>query len=48
MIHIKPQQKIAKFDGKEATLYAIKMSSLYRIVIVSKLNIDESLYKNTL
>ena len=43
-MHIKINQKIPKLDGSESTLYAIKMSYLYRIVILKRLNIDETLY----
>lgn len=48
IMHIKLSQRIPKFDGKEATLYAIKMSYLYRIVILKRLNIDEERYVENL
>lgn len=44
IMHIKINQRKPCFDGMEATLYAIKMSYLYRIVILNKLQIDEKLY----
>lgn len=44
IMHIKVNQRTPKFDGTEATLYSIKMSYLYRLVIMKRLNIDEELY----
>ncbi len=48
IMHIKINQRTPKFDGKEATLYAMKMSYLYRIVILNRLGIDEQLYVDNL
>lgn len=44
IMHIKIHQRTPKFDGPEATLYMIKMSYLYRLVIMNKLRIDENIY----
>lgn len=48
IMHIKINQRTPRFDGKEATLYAMKMSYLYRIVILKRLGIDEKLYVDNL
>ncbi len=48
IMHIKINQRTPKFDGKEAALYAMKMSYLYRIVVLSRLGIDEKLYIDNL
>lgn len=48
IMHIKINQKTPKFDGKEASLYAMKMSYLYRIVVLNRLGIDEKLYVDNL
>lgn len=48
IMHIKLNQRIPKFDGKEATLYAIKMSYLYRIVVLNCLGIDGKIYEENL
>lgn len=48
IMHIKINQRTPKFDGKEATLYAMKMSYLYRIVILNQLGIAEKLYDDNL
>lgn len=48
IMHIKINQRTPQFDGKEATLYAMKMSYLYRIVILNRLGIDEKLYVDNL
>ena len=35
-------------NGRESVLYAIKMSYLYRLVILEKLEINAALYKENL
>lgn len=44
IMHIKINQRKPCFNGKESTLYAIKMSYLYRLVLLEKLKIDRNLY----
>lgn len=44
IMHIKINQKQPCLNGIEATLYAIKMSYLYRIVVLEKLHINKDLY----
>lgn len=48
IMHIKVNQRTPKFDGKEASLYAMKMSYLYRLVLLERLKIDENLYVDNL
>lgn len=48
IMHIKIKQRIPKFDGSEATLYAMKMSYLYRLVILDLLKIDKEIYMDKL
>lgn len=44
IMHIKIKQRNPRFDGREATLYAIKMNYLYRSVLLQLLGIDEKMY----
>lgn len=44
IMHIKINQRKPCLNGAESTLYAIKMSYLYRLVIFEKLQIDKGLY----
>lgn len=44
IMHIKLKQRNPRFDGSEATLYAIKMNYLYRSVLLQLLGIDEKMY----
>lgn len=48
IMHIKLHQRKPAFDGKESSLYMIKMSYLYRIVVLSKLGIGELDFGETL
>lgn len=48
IMHIKYKQKKPCFDGKECVLYSIKMSYLYRIIILKLLGIDEKAYLDNL
>ncbi len=48
IMHIKINQRTPEFDGKEVTLYAMKMSYLYRIVVLNQLGIDEKFYVDNL
>lgn len=44
IMHIKMKQRMPAFNGEEAVLYMIKMSYLYRIIVLNKLGIDSKLY----
>ena len=48
IMHIKINQRKPALDGRESVLYAIKMSYLYRLVILEKLEINAILYENNL
>ena len=48
IMHIKINQRKPALDGRESVLYAIKMSYLYRLVILEKLKINAALYKENL
>ena len=47
-MHIKINQRKPALDGRESVLYAIKMSYLYRLVILEKLEINAILYEDNL
>ena len=47
-MHIKINQRKPTLDGRESVLYAIKMSYLYRLVILEKLKINAFLYEDNL
>jgi len=47
-MHIKINQRKPTLDGRESVLYAIKMSYLYRLVILEKLEINAILYEDNL
>ena len=44
IMHIKINRRKPCLDGAESILYAIKMSYLYRVVVLEKLKIDRKLY----
>ena len=48
IMHIKINQRKPTLDGRESVLYAIKMSYLYRLVILEKLEINAILYEDNL
>ena len=48
IMHIKINQRKPALNGRESVLYAIKMSYLYRLVILEKLKINAALYKENL
>ena len=48
IMHIKINQRKPALDGRESVLYAIKMSYLYRLVILEKLEINAILYEDNL
>ena len=48
IMHIKINQRKPALDGRESVLYAIKMSYLYRLVILKKLKINAFLYEDNL
>lgn len=48
IMHIKINQRKPALNGRESVLYAIKMSYLYRLVILEKLEINAVLYENNL
>ena len=48
IMHIKINQRKPALNGRESVLYAIKMSYLYRLVILEKLEINAALYKENL
>ena len=48
IMHIKINQRKPALNGRESVLYAIKMSYLYRLVILEKLEIKAALYKENL
>lgn len=46
IMHIKPHQNNLFLDGPQSTIYLIKFSYLYRIVLLSLIGIDYSIYKD--
>lgn len=48
IMHIKREQKGIYFNGAESILYVLKMSLLYRRILLELLNIEESYYKEAL
>lgn len=48
IMHIKINQRTPKLNGREATLYTMKMSYLYRLVILKRLQVGENFYLENL
>lgn len=48
IFHIKRNQGNFYLDGPESVLYAVKLSDLYRIVLLSLLNVEYGLYSEKL
>lgn len=48
IMHIKRNQKIKYFDGNEAVLYILKLSLLYRRILLEILGVEKQVYVNKL
>ena len=48
IMHIKTKYRTPYLNGKEATFYMIKLSYLYRVIILNQLGISELLYRERL
>lgn len=48
VMHVKRKKDRHYFDGQKSVLYSIKMSTLYRVVILSLLNVNTEIYQDNL